>query len=251
MIVSAAVFARAPITALLASLCWGCLVELPAVDDHDVRLAPLENGAVQMGDAGAEQLEQPQPEPLSPSEEPAPEEPAPEEPTPEAPEPMEPEAPAEPACASHERRIDGVCTRAVWVWEAEGMYHGTGRIDGEGVHADPRMHTPNYMVFGPYTSELPPGDYRVTWRVRTGPIPEGAPHDVLAAVDVNDFGQFSCSVCSIVFRNLSRRSFEGPGRWQPFSVDFRNPGFSPLEFRVYWTGLVDMTIDRVEVQRLP
>lgn len=158
-------------------------------------------------------------------------------------------------------------------WEGEALGHtdnsGTAIVDplasgGVSWHANPQHHAAG-VWYGPYTKALAAGhSYRALFWLRaelpqptaiatTFPnqvIPLGSlyPDVVLARLDVTD----NEGRTMLGLHDLRPRDFGESRQYRAIPVDFHlfaSP--SGLEFRVAWHGQTALTLDRVEIWRLP
>lgn len=94
----------------------------------------------------------------------------------------------------------------------------------------------NALSFGPYTTDLVAGRYRVTFRLEVGEVRgSGA---IVAWVDVHDQEAMKMLLLP---QDLCRSAFPVPGHPQEFSFEFVNRfDHHRLEFRVFWHGNCDL-----------
>ncbi|MEA3346384.1 MAG: hypothetical protein U9Q78_09140 [Chloroflexota bacterium] len=132
-------------------------------------------------------------------------------------------------------------------YESADLLQATGQLiadegarHGWAARADPTADAEGFLCYGPY--DIPPaGKYRVRFRLKIGE--SGAKRAVVAAIDVAaDTGQ-----TVLARQEIRAEDFAIPGRYQEFELEFTNPKPQALEFRVYFTGVVNLWIDNIEV----
>lgn len=155
-------------------------------------------------------------------------------------------------CAHDEVCVNGDCVRARWTYEAEGpaMSHETGERTEAGWGASVLLHDLfAFLLRGPYVDDIPAGTYEAVFYIRVGFFLADVE---VAYLDVNDFDgePDGCTLCSLATRTVRTADFQSPGVFQSFALRFENPGARRLEFRVFFVGLVDLEVDRVELTRV-
>jgi len=155
-------------------------------------------------------------------------------------------------CERDHECMAGVCVRTRWVFEAESAANGhdVGRRDGDGWAASTADDPAGYLVFGPYTRDLPAGRYEAAFRLQVDD--NSADNATVVRLEINDFDRTpGCGDCVIAERGVGRREFDAPRRYQDVVVPFAGPGQQHrLELRTYWTDRSWVRQDRVEVRRL-
>ncbi len=133
-------------------------------------------------------------------------------------------------------------------FEAEGLRHLTGKVvtdeeasGGKAVYAG-MGEEEGPLVYGPYQF-FPPGEYKVHFRMRTS---EGSFGKAEAAT-IDVFGNASGV---LALRAIEGHEFEETNEYQDFLLRFQNPAPQALQFRVFFTGVTDLWVDRIMVQRL-
>ncbi len=121
-------------------------------------------------------------------------------------------------------------------WAGAALSHRDGEAEGDSWRAVPGRHGSCHICYGPYVTDLEPGDSVARFRLR---CEADGPGDV-AQVDVYDGA-------SLVARNLKSEDFPYPDRACDFSLAFRAAQGSKLEFRVYWHGQHPLRVEQVEV----
>jgi hypothetical protein len=155
-------------------------------------------------------------------------------------------------CGRDEACQRGECVRTRWVYEVEsGAFgHSVGRRDGNGWSANTDLDAPGYLAFGPYTRDLPAGQFDARFRMQIDIV--NADNNEIVRIDVNDFDRTpDCGDCVLVSRTLRRRDFEADRRDQDFTLRFQNPVGHRLEFRTFWLDRSYVKQDRVEVVPAP
>jgi hypothetical protein len=155
-------------------------------------------------------------------------------------------------CGAGEACRAGRCERVEWVFEAEGpaMGHIVGRAEAEGWSASTGADDDGYLVFGPYTREIPAGAWEAVFRLMIDN--RDADSAVVVRLNVNDFdaGSGSCGACEIASREVRRTEFGGTFAYQDFVVPFTSPGGGHrLELRTRWTDRAYIREDRITVRR--
>lgn len=136
--------------------------------------------------------------------------------------------------------------------EAGSSGHGVGRAEADGWSAATASDAAGYLVFGPYATDIPAGNYDAFFRLMVDN--RDANNDIVVTLDVNDYdgGSGMCGVCSLAGRDVRRMEFTGTFAYQDFVVRFTNPGAGHrIELRTYWTDRSYVRQDRVTVQRVP
>ncbi len=143
-----------------------------------------------------------------------------------------------------------------WIWEGEDLPHqansGVKIYDPQALNryawrGRAGVDRPGYW-FGPYTHQLPLGPYRAYFRLKTSDVTTTAEVAILDVVD--NYGQTLLGLL-----RLRGIDFREPNVYQEFGVDLNynyNPSGTPgLEFRTYFTGAADLTLDRIMVVTYP
>jgi bacterioferritin-associated ferredoxin len=134
------------------------------------------------------------------------------------------------------------------VFEAErDLAHGFGRADGDGWSAATGPDARGTLLCGPYTREIPAGAATATFRLMVDN--RSADNGVVVRLEVNDFDGAGpdCGDCVVASRELRRMELSSPMSYQDFSVRFSAVAGHRLEFRVYWTDISYVRVDRVVV----
>lgn len=124
-------------------------------------------------------------------------------------------------------------------WAAAALSHRDGEAEGNGWRAVPGRHGSGHICFGPYLTDLEPGDWHARFRLR---CEADGPGDV-AQLEVYD----GASNCLLQMCNLKREDFPRPDRAYDISLAFRAAQGQKLEFRVYWRGQHPLWMEQVEV----
>jgi len=103
------------------------------------------------------------------------------------------------------------------------------------------LNPSGYMLYGPYTTSLPSGMLTAKFRM---------------AIDNNNFDNLqvcTIDVCKdqgrtiLASRRISRTEFLSKNTFQDFELNFRNTSGAQLEFRVYFNGLSQLSIQTVKI----
>jgi hypothetical protein len=151
-------------------------------------------------------------------------------------------------CGSDETCLRGSCRRTRWVFEAErDLSHGFGRADGDGWSAVTSRDSRGTMLYGPYTRDVPEGAATATFRLMVDN--RSADNGVVVRLEVNDFdgARPDCGDCVVARREVRRMEWSSPMTYQDFSVPFTARAGRRLEFRVFWTDISYVRVDRVVV----
>ncbi|WP_159622604.1 family 43 glycosylhydrolase [Ruania rhizosphaerae] len=131
------------------------------------------------------------------------------------------------------------------IFEAEGQEfgHQMGRVEGDGWSADPVQDTaPGYLLFGPYVSDLDPGNRAARIRIMTDDV--SSDNQALVHIEVHDANSEEV----LAERSIRRSDFREAGAYQDFALwGWQAPPYSSIEFRVYWHGHAYINVDRVAV----
>ena len=154
-----------------------------------------------------------------------------------------------------------------WAWEGEDLYHepGTGHVvadaealNGQAWHGRAGVDQPGGW-YGPYTCALPSWrDYDIVFRLRT---PDCIADVGLATLDVADNQVDGGNTRVYALRSLASRDFGRDDTYEDFSLPLaycskwptcEDPDISDgLEFRTWFSGAGDLTLDRVTVFGAP
>jgi hypothetical protein len=139
--------------------------------------------------------------------------------------------------------IDKVTTTTrLGQYEAEGawMAHHAGRSSGDGWQASSSLDAAGHMVYGPYDAQVPVGNRKVTFRVKTDNNSLGA--QVVATVDVRD----NSTGAVLASMDLTSQQFAAANRYQDFSLGFQQTVTNRvLEYRVHFPRTATITVDRI------
>ncbi len=155
-------------------------------------------------------------------------------------------------CPADQECVRGECERVRWVFEAESGANGhdVGRREADGWSASTGPDRPGFLVYGPYTRDVPAGTFDVRFRLMVDIV--DADNSDVVRLEINDFDQRpDCGDCLLARRTIRRREFGANMRYQDFTLRFENPGGRRLEFRTYWTDRAYVRQDRVEVVPAP
>jgi hypothetical protein len=109
-------------------------------------------------------------------------------------------------------------------------FHQVGRIDANAwsVRADDKPR--QYLQFGPYWTDLPTGQRRAEFRLMIDN--NTADDNRILTLDVYD----AASGQMLALRDVTRRMFAEPMKYQDFTLEFAAEPRQKLEFRTYWHG---------------
>jgi hypothetical protein len=134
--------------------------------------------------------------------------------------------------------------RTAWLYEAEGpgMGHAIGRADEDGWSAATGPDSSDFMLYGPYATDIPAGAHSATWRLMV----DNNSADTLRVVrlEVHDFARMSV----LAQRWVTRDEFGAAWAYQDFPVAFTSAGGASLEFRIWWTDISYVRCDNVSVR---
>jgi hypothetical protein len=155
-------------------------------------------------------------------------------------------------CGADEACVGGACVRARWVFEAESgaMGHDIGAREGDGWACSTAACDRGIMLYGPYTRDIPAGDFTAFFRMRVDNVV--ADNNVVARLEVNDYdGDVpNCGDCVIEARDVRRGEFPAPMQAVDVALDFTSPGGGHrLEFRTLYRDIAYLWEDRIEVRR--
>lgn len=112
------------------------------------------------------------------------------------------------------------------------LYHKTGHAEGDGWAATPGKDRSDFLIFGPYTTNIPAGENVALFRLKINR--NTGPNDYVARIDVvSDMGNHT-----LAKRYLWRNSFAVGNAYQNFALIFNSRRGQKLEFRTYWYGSV-------------
>lgn len=126
---------------------------------------------------------------------------------------------------------------------ANDFQHQTGRASPAGWTASAGQDAAGYLLFGPYTKDVPPSSKRVAvWRLTLDSL---SPSDeVVATLDVND----ATAQKVLATRDVKRGEFHAANQAQGFWLNFDAPSSGDLEFRVAWKGKGTLSCGEVAVR---
>lgn len=129
-------------------------------------------------------------------------------------------------------------------YEAEGavLGHATGRSSGDGWQASPSLDATTHMVYGPYDANVPIGNRKVTFRLKTDNNALGALP--IAGIDVRD----STTGLNLASLDVTSQQFTTANQYQDFSLTFNQTALNhPLEYRVYFHKNATLTVDKITI----
>ncbi|MBI3929762.1 MAG: ATP-binding protein [Armatimonadetes bacterium] len=127
------------------------------------------------------------------------------------------------------------------VWRASELSHRSGELDGEDWLCRPHRHPGGHVLYGPYTTELPPGRYSARTRLKV----ECPPPDVenLCQLEVYD----AASERVLASRWVRPGDLARGTTWTDLALDFAAAAGQRLEFRTMWAGTATLRVRQVEV----
>jgi len=130
-------------------------------------------------------------------------------------------------------------------FDAEGpnMGHKTGRHETDGWLCQVGIDRANdHMVYGPYITNVPAGENRAFFRMKTDNVT--ANDDPVVRIDVHD----ATTGKILAERDITRKMFKAVGTYQTFYLNFTQTEGHSLEFRVWWYGSAYTKVDYVGVE---
>jgi len=149
-----------------------------------------------------------------------------------------------------------------WIWEGEDLPHqansgvevyDASALNGYAWRGRAGADSPGWW-YGPYTFELSPGRaYRAYFRLKTSNVSTIEDVAILDVVDHTTDSQGQFVLRQLGLFNLRGIDFRESNVYQEFGVDlnYTDQGTLGLEFRTYFTGAADLTLDRVTVVTYP
>jgi hypothetical protein len=139
---------------------------------------------------------------------------------------------------------------AVHVYEAETdlSHHGDlGRAEADGWSASTGADDAGHMSYGPYAVDWGERSVQAVFELQVDN--NTADDRVVVTVDVND----AAADQVVASREVRRREFRAPSRYQAFAVDASLAGRAGhrMEARVYWHDVSYVKLDRVVVTTVP
>lgn len=124
--------------------------------------------------------------------------------------------------------------------EASNMFHLAGRLDsGSAWVAETSLDSPNYMIYGPYATNIPNGKREAKFVMK---------------IDNNTMNNFNVVKLEIVdgvsntllaTRDVTRYEFTGVGQYQNFYLSYYNPITSNIQYRVWYYDTSKIWVDKV------
>ncbi|MCU0727269.1 MAG: hypothetical protein MUE73_16025 [Planctomycetes bacterium] len=133
-------------------------------------------------------------------------------------------------------------------YEAESapMCHSTGAAVKEGWAARRGQDAPQHMLYGPYVSDLPSRFFRARFRFRVDGVAKDAGDRPILRLDATS-PEMERQGWPIASRTVLEKDVT-IGAWQEAEVRFwTHPKPARMEFRVFWSGLGDVVVDRVDL----
>jgi hypothetical protein len=122
-------------------------------------------------------------------------------------------------------------------------YHEIGRKDSDGWSVRVGDTSGRYMNYGPYTTNVLPGNRTATFRLMLDNTT--ADNNRILTIDAFD----AATGRTIASRNITRREFtQGSFKYQDFNLNFNATEGQRLEFRTFWHGGSYVRQDFVAVQ---
>jgi len=133
--------------------------------------------------------------------------------------------------------------------EGERFDHWTGRAvldasagNGKAAFAEAGKDKKGYLIGG-RQQVFPKGDYRVTFRLKAKPAPEGKPVARVNILGRRPTGEKK----TLVDRELYNKDFSSADTYQDISVSYSLEKPQRAEFRLYFTGAADLWCDYVYI----
>ena len=106
--------------------------------------------------------------------------------------------------------------------------------------ASRQENIPGRIIFGPYDSDIEAGYYRANFRMK---VSDNARSEKILLMDIaSDAPDFVSTHAYVI-----PLEFSESGEYQDFSLDFYKPESGYLEFRVYYYGVTDLYIDKIDL----
>ena len=127
-------------------------------------------------------------------------------------------------------------------WEAESLPHVVGYADGNGWAANVTI-SPNFLTYGPYTSNVPVGSHVAVWRmmIDVSNVPDNS---AVATIDINDV----TTMQQLASKTLYRHDWVAGYAYQvfelPFTLDSTRSGHA-IEIRTYYNGAAYLRVDKL------
>ena len=137
----------------------------------------------------------------------------------------------------------------VYQAETQPILHSTGRGAAGGWQAQRGRDRTQHMLYGPYVSDLPTdGGLHARFRFRIDGVADGSGDEVVLQLEVTSqaMERNGWRVQKLPIRRREVRVGEWVERHMPFHAHPRN---ARMEFRVFWDGKCDVTVDRIDVLR--
>ncbi|SFT27699.1 GxGYxYP domain-containing protein [Paenibacillus sp. BC26] len=134
-------------------------------------------------------------------------------------------------------------TSRIGKYESEGAYigHGVGRVSGDGWQASSALDNQGHMVYGPYDSNVPMGNRKLTFRIK---IDNNTLNNAnVAKIDVYD----AATGTTVAQSDLTRQQFTSVNQYQNFSLSFNQALGRNLEYRVWYYDNATITVDNVTI----
>jgi len=133
-------------------------------------------------------------------------------------------------------------------YEGESLLSQTGRIvsdtaasGGQAIQGVVEADQAGWLAYGPYEL-FPEGDFRIRFTLKRG---ARTTNPSVAFVEITDVP------AEVIMgrRDIQVTDLAEPGQYKEFSLEFTNPKWQKLVFRIYFQGTVDLWLDRVEFCR--
>jgi len=127
-----------------------------------------------------------------------------------------------------------------WIYpSATQPYHSTGKAESDGWSATPTSNQPNFLVYGPYATNIPGGQNSAKFELMIDQ--NSGANDLVVAIEVVNGSQF------LGRQQIYRNDFYASRSYQDFTLFFTSPTDAVLEFRTYWYGAAYIKQDFVAV----
>ena len=139
-----------------------------------------------------------------------------------------------------------------WQWLNRQLRTGLNMVDdpdaaqGQAIRAELGVSVVGSpLTWGQYTTEQPPGDYQVIFRLK---VKDNTKPDPVASLSVTDIGTYNYQLAAT--RTLKATDFQAPNVYQDFPVRFVRPEGGMLEFTCSWSGTTDLYFDKTTMVQL-
>lgn len=137
-----------------------------------------------------------------------------------------------------------------YIYEAEDYFTNTGTMQADGtaergliMKAETDLTTAGYLFYGPYDDSIPEGMYQANFRLK---IDDNTSTEKTAVIDAhNSSGDGNDEKIDIFGTD-----FANPDSWQIFTLWFERKNGGSMEFRVWFTDVIDISFDNVMISKV-